>query len=70
MADRRITQVLVEAEYATPRNDRRVTQVLVMPEYKGATNFRRITQVLLQVEYYRPWIGVIGRVQGPPAQVI
>ena len=68
MSDRRVTQVLVEAEYKTPTNARRVTQVLVMPEYTGATNFRRITQVLVQAEYYKKW-SVPGR-KGPPGQIV
>jgi hypothetical protein len=68
MADRRVTQVLTEVEYATPTNVRRVTQVLAGVEYATPTNFRRITQVLIQVEYRGSW-PVPGR-KGPPVQVI
>ena len=69
MADRRVTQVLTEAEYTAATDFRRITQVLAEAEYTGATNFRRVTQVLVQVEYYKAW-AIAGRVEGPPAQVI
>jgi hypothetical protein len=67
MADRRITQVLIDAEYNDATNNRRITQVLVQPEYTGATNYRRITQILIQVEYHKNWY--VKRF-GPMVQVV
>jgi len=69
MADRRVTQILTEVEYATPTNARRITQALGLVEYKTPTNFRRITQILLQAEYYKPYTPA-GRSRGPAAQVM
>jgi len=69
MADRRVTQILTEAEYTAATNFRRVTQVLAAVEYSNPTNFRRTTQILLQVEYYKPYAPA-GRGQGPAAQVM
>lgn len=53
MAERRITQVLGEAEYAGATNQRRVTQVLVQVEYyvpRGKTNAKFITVMLDNAE--------------------
>lgn len=68
MADRRVTQVLTEVEYATPTNVRCVDQILTEVEYAPITNFRTITQVLVMVEYRGSW-PVPGR-KGPPTQLI
>ena len=48
---RRVTQELVEIEYAPADPNRRVTQELVEIEYSPATPNRRITQLLVEVEY-------------------
>lgn len=69
-SDRRVTQVLVQAEYKTPTEFRDVTQVLVQAEYATPTEFRYVTQVLIMVEYYRPWLFQPAAAQGGGAQII
>jgi len=68
MAERRVTQVSVHAEYATPTNLREVTQVLVHAEYATPTNFRQVTQVAVMVEYWADW--PVPKRVGPPVQLI
>ena len=54
--NRRVSQVLANAEYTGATNDRRISQVVANAEFTGATNERRVSQVLLMIEYQRAYM--------------
>jgi hypothetical protein len=60
MSERRVSEIVIEYEYADPDDFRRVTAIHTMVEYEGGTDVRRFSQVLLMVEYSAPYASQYG----------